>query len=200
MMNCMFVDKLQSAQSDPDYAPLFRGRPRRFVLPLRPSRPLHHDQVRLPGCAACAHVIDNKMVVKPLIIADIGCETPAINYDKFNGKKYRYFYAISSDVDADNAGKLIKVDTWTGEFTTWQEENVYCSEPVFLSRPGATKEDDGIVIFSIIWGKPHVNWTGIVFVNAVDLSSVARVHFCLTGPVPKPLHGCYISSWDFVES
>ena len=184
MMDCMFIDKLQSAQSNPDYAPLFRGRPRRFVLPLCPSCPVH----------------SKKIMIESSVITHIGCETPTINYDRFNGRKYRYFYAISSDVDAENAGMVMKVDTWTGEFTTWQEENVYCSEPVFLSRPGATEEDDGILIFSIIWGKPHVNWTGIVFVDAVDLSSVARVHFCLTGPVPKPLHGCYISSWDFVES
>jgi carotenoid isomerooxygenase len=36
MMDCMFVKRLQTAQSDPDYAALFHGRPRRFVLPLKP--------------------------------------------------------------------------------------------------------------------------------------------------------------------
>ena len=67
--------------------------------------------------------------------------------------------------------------------STWQEENVYCSEPVFLPRPGTDlAEDDGVrihiisyhdlifhtkvLIFSIIWGKPHVTWTGIVFLDA----------------------------------
>ena len=201
MMDCMFISALQTAQSNPDYAPLFRGRPRRFVLPLSPSPPLLQDQVRLSNVTASAHLIENnkKMVLSPAIIADIGCETPAINY-QFNGRKYRYFYGISSDVEADNAGKLIKVDTWTGAVTTWQEENVYCSEPAFLARPGATREDDGVLIFSIIWGKPHVNWTGVVIIDAGDLSTVARVHFQLSGPVPKPLHGCFISSWDFVES
>ena len=201
MMDCMFISALQTAQSNPDYAPLFRGRPRRFVLPLSPSPPLLQDQVRLGNVTASAHLIENnkKMVLSPAIIADIGCETPAINY-QFNGRKYRYFYGISSDVEADNAGKLIKVDTWTGAVTTWQEENVYCSEPAFLARPGATREDDGVLIFSIIWGKPHVNWTGVVIIDAGDLSTVARVHFQLSGPVPKPLHGCFISSWDFVES
>ena len=69
----------------------------------------------------------------------------------------RYFYAITSDVDADNAGKLLKVDTWTGEVITWQEENVYCSEPVFLPCTGSTEEDDGVLVSSIIWGKPDVS-------------------------------------------
>ena len=185
MMDCMFIEKLQTAQSNPDYAPLFRGRPRRFVLPLQPAMVLQQPR---------------RMEIQPALIADIGCETPAIHYELFNGRKYRYFYAISSDVDADNAGKLIKVDTLTGEFTSWQEENVYCSEPVFLPRPEASQEDDGILVFSVIWGKPHITWTGIVLVDALDLSTVARVHFQLSGPVPKPLHGCFISSWDFIES
>ena len=69
----------------------------------------------------------------------------------------RYFYAITSDVDADNAGKLLKVDTWSGDVITWQEENVYCSEPVFLPCPGSTEEDDGVLVSSIIWGKPDVS-------------------------------------------
>ena len=44
MMDCMFVNRLQTAQSDPDYAALFHGRPRRFVLPLKP-RPGAENQV-----------------------------------------------------------------------------------------------------------------------------------------------------------
>ena len=36
MMECMFVNQLQTAQSNPNYAALFHGRPRRYVLPLKP--------------------------------------------------------------------------------------------------------------------------------------------------------------------
>ena len=56
----------------------------------------------------------------------------------------------------------------------------------------------GVLVFSIIWGKPLVNKTGIVFVDAASLETISRVHFTLSGPVPKPLHGCWVSSWDFV--
>jgi carotenoid isomerooxygenase len=34
MLSCMYLEALQSAQSDPEYAAMFRGRPQRFVLPL----------------------------------------------------------------------------------------------------------------------------------------------------------------------
>ena len=116
----------------------------------------------------------------------MGCETPAIYYEKYNGVKYQYFYAISSDVDDDNPGKLIKVDVITGKVLTWEEENTYCSEPVFIPSPDCAREDDGVIISSIIWGKPHVNMVGVIFLNASDFSLIARVHFKLTGSVPKP--------------
>ncbi len=44
MLRCMDIRELQRAQSNPDYARLFQGRPRRFVLPLRPPE-RHEGQV-----------------------------------------------------------------------------------------------------------------------------------------------------------
>jgi carotenoid isomerooxygenase len=40
------------------------------------------------------------------LIVDIGCETPQINYEAYNGRPYKYFYAISSDVDMENPGTV----------------------------------------------------------------------------------------------
>ena len=198
MMDCMFLSKLQSAQTNPDYAQLFRGRPKRYVLPLQPVQGETSNQVRLDNSQACAHTISpTKLFIQPSLLCQVGCETPRIHYESYNGRKYQYFYAITSDVDADNAGKVMKVDTLSGMVTTWQEENTYCSEPVFVSAPGSTREDDGIIVCSIIWGKPHVNMAGVIFLNAKDMLLTARVQFKLGGPVPKPLHGCFLPSWEF---
>ena len=41
----------------------------------------------------------------------MGCETPTIYYERHNGKPYRFFYAITSDVDdEESAGKIYKVN------------------------------------------------------------------------------------------
>ena len=37
MLDCMYLSALQTAQSDENYARTFRGRPMRFVIPLRPA-------------------------------------------------------------------------------------------------------------------------------------------------------------------
>lgn len=48
---------------------------------------------------------DTVIFCVPERICNTGCETPRIN-DRSAGKRYEYFYAISSDVDTDNPGTV----------------------------------------------------------------------------------------------
>lgn len=171
---------------NPDYSKLFRGRPLRFVLPMKQPTsdiPTEHNLVRVrtvnqsleifenleaPGDfektdfpddrhtkpwknpdnykfpdkdnvlarRATAHRLpDGNVFVKPELLCDLGCETPRLNYDSYLGREYRYFYAISSDVDIDNPGTLIKVDTVTKTKKIWHEKGLYPSEPIFVPDP-----------------------------------------------------------------
>jgi len=176
MLNCMYLEELSKAQGNPQYAKLFYGRPRRFVLPLTCGETnFGADLVRLSYCTASAHQVSDGVVrLEAQVLADAGCETPAINYRRSNGRKYRYFYAISSDVAIRNPGRLVKVDTQTSKVESWSEENCYCSEPVYISEPAETKEDSGLLICSLLWGKPSVNTTAILVLSAKDLSPIAR--------------------------
>ena len=94
MYNKLKPSFLQTAQSSPDYADLFRGRPQRFVLPLV-TEPLKKGQnlVTLTYTTATA-VMENQGEVRlsPETICNVGCETPTINYEACNGKKYRLVY------------------------------------------------------------------------------------------------------------
>lgn len=57
---------------------------------------------------ATAHKLANGSIfVKPELLCDLGCETPRFNYEFYLGREYRYFYAISSDVDLENPGTVI---------------------------------------------------------------------------------------------
>lgn len=90
---------------NPDYARLFRGRPLRFVLPLEPKTDNRTNLVTLPGSSATASWKGKDVFVKPEMLCNLGCELPRFNYSLL-GKPYRYFYAISSDVDLDNTGTV----------------------------------------------------------------------------------------------
>ena len=120
---------------NPDYANLFRGRPLRFVLPMKDPpvntpteedlitiktvnqsaiKNLGEDQISIKNNIesllqrkASAHRLPNgNIFVKPELLCDLGLETPRINYDFYLGKEYRYFYGISSDVDIENPGTV----------------------------------------------------------------------------------------------
>jgi carotenoid isomerooxygenase len=105
----------QGAQQNPDYATMFRGRPLRFVMPLEPAEGvvgIDEDLLRggeaLPWTTtARAHRLpDGQIFLTPEKLCDLGCETPRIHYERFLGRPYRYFYAISSDVDLENPGTV----------------------------------------------------------------------------------------------
>lgn len=88
----------QNLNKNPDYAAMFRSRPLRFVLPVN-HNPTSGD------------IVNEHLYISPEKLCDLGCETPRINDLKI-GTKYRFFYAISSDVDAENPGTVIIVVPW----------------------------------------------------------------------------------------
>jgi len=71
---------------------MFRSRPLRFILPVNDNST--NDDFKIDYPYIC-----------PETLCNLGCETPRINDDKI-GNKYRFFYAISSDVDAENPGTV----------------------------------------------------------------------------------------------
>lgn len=91
MIDCMYVDALKNAHKNPDYAKMFRGRPKRFLLKFSELEKVAHGK---------------HPTAESEIIVNVGCETPRINYELYDGKPYNFFYAISSDVDADNPGMV----------------------------------------------------------------------------------------------
>ncbi|XP_077286396.1 neither inactivation nor afterpotential B [Arctopsyche grandis] len=189
MLECMYVDSMKTMQNNPEYASMFRGRPMRFVLPLQ------GEKVTLEASEAKAYTLPGgKIMVTPELLATIGCETPRINYDKYLGRPYQYFYAISSDVDAENPGTLIKVDAVNKNKMTWSEKNCYPSEPIFIPRPNAVDEDDGVVVAALVWGQNRSHEVGLLVLDAKSLKEVARTTFVTPSPVPKCLHGWFLPS------
>ena len=76
---------------------MFRGRPKRFYLKLL-------DDDAEPEEAEKEKEESANLKARQELIVDFGCETPRINYDFYDGKEYKFFYAISSDVDLDHPG------------------------------------------------------------------------------------------------
>ncbi|CAH0550459.1 unnamed protein product [Brassicogethes aeneus] len=196
MLDCMYIETMKAMQQNPDYAKMFRGRPARFVLPLKPEpmdRHINSNLVNLEHSKAKAYYLPNgEIFLKPEKLCDLGCETPRIFYEVHLGKPYRYFYAISSDVDAENPGTIIKVDIYNKSAKTWCEPNCYPSEPVFVPSPNPRFEDDGVVLAAMVWGNEDTNHAGLLILDAKTFTEIGRAEFETPGPVPKCLHGWFV--------
>ncbi|XP_026733290.1 carotenoid isomerooxygenase [Trichoplusia ni] len=171
VVDAMYVHAIETMQSNADYAEWFRAKPKRLQVSLNAPKMTR---------------------MKSSILADIGCETPRIHYDLHNSKYYRYFYAISSDVDAENPGTVIKVDTKTGETKTWCRPNCYPSEPIFVPSPNAKDEDDGVLLSALVWGGEMNQTVALLVLNAKTMEEMGRATFNTPSPAPKCLHGWFL--------
>lgn len=80
-------------------------------------------------------------------LCDGSVEFPRVNPANLH-RPYRYTYAVSyrPGEPTGQTNELIKVDVDTGDTVTWYEDGVYPTEPVMVPRPGATDEDDGVLL------------------------------------------------------
>ncbi|KAK9504943.1 hypothetical protein O3M35_009109 [Rhynocoris fuscipes] len=190
MIDCMLIEAMKDAKSNPQYASMFRGRPFRYVLPLKANKS-ENNLVTLVNTEAKAYWTPNGDIYAiPELLCDLGCETPRVNYPLHLGVKYRYFYAISSDVDLENPGTLIKVDTLMKTKKIWSEKDTFPSEPIFVPSPEQKDEDDGVVLSTILWSNMP-NKVALVILDARSFTEISRTEFITPGPVPKCLHGWF---------
>ncbi|TVU03616.1 hypothetical protein EJB05_50803 [Eragrostis curvula] len=115
-----------------------------------------------------------------------GVDMCSINPSRL-GKKYRYLYACGAHRPCNSLNTLTKIDLLETTAKNWYEEGAVPSEPFFVARPGATNEDDGVVM-SIV---SDVHGDGYVLVlDATTFQEMARVR--LPYGLPYGFHGCWI--------
>ncbi len=121
------------------------------------------------------------------------CEFPTINPANA-GRTYRYLYIGATDQETSNAPlqALLKIDLESGERQLWSAApRGFMGEPIFVPRPGSTKEDDGWVL-ALVYDAAH-HRSDVVILDANDFSkgAIARLH--LRHHIPYGLHGSFTS-------
>ncbi|MCJ8737373.1 hypothetical protein PDJAM_G00023160 [Pangasius djambal] len=149
LYDMFYLDKLkEQPASDTNVMPKYK----RFVLPLTDKCAVTGENlVKLKYTTATAvKEKEGKLLCQPEVISE-GTEVPRINYN-YNGQKHRYAYVTEARTIL--ATKIIKLDVETKLKVEWSAENCLPIEPVFVPRPGASEEDDGVVLTSVINGNP----------------------------------------------
>ncbi|KAI1660273.1 carotenoid oxygenase [Daldinia decipiens] len=104
--------------------------------------------------------------------AEANIELARIN-EAYSGKPYRYTWGVHVEKPGYFIDSLIKVDTHNREWKIWSPATEQVpSEPIFVSAPGATAEDDGVLLFIAL--DSAVRKSSLVVVNATTMVEMGR--------------------------
>lgn len=110
-------------------------------------------------------------------------ELPRMN-DRYKTKNYQFAYGVGAGFD-----RIIKIDLTTQKSMHWSHNNCYPGEPIFVGKPCATAEDDGVLISTVL--DAQYNKSFILVLNAQTLHEVARME--LPVALPFSLHGQFLT-------
>ena len=151
---------------------------------------LRSPKQRIPQAVARRLTMDaSSGKVRMRDLAEGNIELPRKDYDTVNARPYRYAYGVG----ARNPGKdgfinqLAKLDVKRGEMTHWREDGSYPGEPIFVRRPGTTREDDGALLSVVFDSKRRTSY--LLVVDARDLGELARA--AVPHHIPFGFHGLH---------
>jgi len=124
-------------------------------------------------------------------VNQFGMDLKAI-HPALKGFKHRYIWSMGNHASGGFSGvwwnSILKIDTATNTTLTWWKDDHYPSEVSFLPRPGATEEDDGVLISTVL-GAP-LGRSYLLVLNATDLTQIATADAPEFLPFPSHGHSC----------
>ncbi|CAN7939085.1 unnamed protein product [Ixodes hexagonus] len=175
---CVYMDasllaSMSLADANADSVGYRSGAALRFVLDLNAEHPVFVRPQRLSG-------------------DELRADMPRINYERFNGKRYRFVYLVGHLDGQPNENFLCKLDVESGRWERWERPGCVPSEPVFVARPGATDEDDGVILTSLL-DSVKENKVSLVALDARSFEEIARAEFETPSANPGDFHGWFAS-------
>jgi beta,beta-carotene 9',10'-dioxygenase len=117
----------------------------------------------------------------------INLELPAIN-DAYRNERYRFVYGVHSPKGNTNlAVQIAKFDNDTEEMLLWGEDGVTVGEPVYVAKPGATDEDDGVLL--VLCHNQATSCAELAVLDAKTLKKVSTQR--VPQSLPPALHGWF---------
>lgn len=104
------------------------------------------------------------------VLADEMLELPRIDYDRCAGRPYRYVWGAGRHPGGDFLDSIVRVDLADGTSSTWYAEGCFPGEPVFVARPLAQREGEGVLL-SVVLDARH----GLSFLLVLDAETLAEV-------------------------
>jgi carotenoid cleavage dioxygenase-like enzyme len=117
-------------------------------------------------------------------LADGNIELPRINYMRCNERPHRYVWGVA-DGPSGWLERIVRIDTTDRATQSWSQPGHYPGEPVFVARPEAEREDDGVLLSVVLDADAGSSF--LLVLDAADLSELARAQ--APHHIPFGFHG-----------
>jgi carotenoid cleavage dioxygenase-like enzyme len=108
-----------------------------------------------------------------------------------------YFFSTSFNTGPHEHGhfldQLVKLDTISKARKTWYEAECFPSEPVFIERPGARDEDDGVIVSGVVGTGGRKSF--LLVLDASSFTELARA--IIPSRLPQSLHGNFLPDLSY---
>lgn len=106
-------------------------------------------------------------------------------------KPYRYVFSTSNRGRSTIADALVKTDLHTREALLWCGERGHCpGEPIFIARPDATEEDDGVILSVVLAGGVQKSYLLCLDAKSMTETGRAEAEFAIA----IGLHGVHAAA------
>lgn len=122
-------------------------------------------------------------------LTDASVELPRINYGLCNERPHRYVWGVNSG-ESGFVERIVKVDVDDGATSAWSRPGCFPSEPVFVARPDAAIEDDGVLLSVVLDTECESSF--LLVLDAANLEEVASAE--VPHHIPFSFHGQFVRS------
>jgi carotenoid cleavage dioxygenase-like enzyme len=119
------------------------------------------------------------------VVSEACIEMPRINTERAGMRDYRYVYGLGRSPSSRVMSNVTKADLRSGAVTAWQDRGCFPGEPVFVPAPGATAEDDGVVLAGVLDMRKGTSF--MVVLDGSSFTELARAE--VPHHIPSDLHG-----------
>jgi carotenoid cleavage dioxygenase-like enzyme len=143
------------------------------------------DGKPVPGAELVRFTLDlERRTVTRRALSDQLLELPRIAYGRCNELPHRYVWGV----DLGEGGwveRIVKIDTDDGRALTWARPGCSPGEPVFVARPGAEAEDDGVLLSVVLDTERETSF--LLVLDAASLEEIASAE--APHHIPFSFHG-----------
>ncbi|KAI1727196.1 retinal pigment epithelial membrane protein [Ditylenchus destructor] len=194
---------LEEIRKNCEFFNTFKSHLKRLVVPIEIPEGAKNGENLLENnasyCGNCSAILTKNnsdltsLELKCETLCPIPLEFPRYNYE-LNTCEYNFVYGamVFKNVDEPLTG-IVKANVKNKTHISWHRDNEeqVCTEPIFVARPGAIAEDDGVILCAVL----TFNSNDMPFILVLDAKNFKELARCyLQHKVPMTFHGITLNA------